>query len=116
LKDYAAINIKPDNLNFKKVILGKQYSKKVQISNIGNANLKIFEVSHHPEILPIFPASIIKPNQKIEVEIFFTPQNILANQAVQNRKKGKIVSYIKIRTNAYRQYYTMVKIEANVTK
>jgi len=116
LKNFAAINIQPDSIDFKRVSIGKQYSKKVKITNPGNSRLKIFEVSHHPEILPIFPKSTIDPNQNIEVEIFFTPQNIISNQTLQNRKKGTMVSYLKIRTNAYRQYYTMLKIEARISK
>lgn len=116
LKNFAAISTLPDRLNFKKVSLGKQYSKKVKITNPGNSSLKIFEVSHHPEIHPIFPKSIIEPHQSMEVEIFFTPQNILSHQNMQNKKKGRIVSYLKIRTNAYRQYYTMLKIEAKIEK
>jgi hypothetical protein len=116
LKNFASINVKPDRIIFRDVTMGKQYSQKIQITNIGNSDLKIFEVTHHPEILPVFPVSAIQPNQKIEVEIFFTPKNIITSQTFQNRKRGRIVSYLKIRSNAYRQYYTMVKIEAKVTK
>ncbi|MCK4836230.1 MAG: DUF1573 domain-containing protein [Candidatus Aminicenantes bacterium] len=100
LKNFARIEIKPSKITFKTVSIKKQYSKKIYIRNTGNIDLEIKELSHIPEIIPIFSSSIIKPSQQAEVKIIFKPT-----------RKQKTTTFIKIRTNDYRHYYTLLKIE-----
>jgi len=105
LKNFARIEITPSNIDLKKVSIGKQKSKKLIIKNSGNLDLKILEVSHDPDIIPLFSDSLIKPNQSTVLEIIFKPKT-----------KGKFTHFLKIRTNDHRQYYKLVKIEGQVTR
>ena len=105
LKNFARIEISPANINFKKISIEKQKSIKLIIKNTGNLDLKILEVSHVPDIIPLFSDSVIRPNQSTVLEIIFKPKS-----------EGKFTHFLKIRTNDHRQYYKLVKIEGQVTK
>lgn len=103
LKDFAAIEMEPDHLNFEKVKIGKDYSKKVSIKNTGTIDLRIVEVSHSPEIMPEFTQKIVKPGKGMTVNIVFKPM-----------QEGHFTTFIKIRTNAYRQRLIIVRVNAEV--
>lgn len=105
LTNFARIEITPSNIDFKKIPKDKQKSKKLIIKNSGNLDLKILEVSHAPDILPLFSESVIKPNQSSVLEIVFKPMT-----------EGKFTYFLKIRTNDQRQYYKLVKIVGQVTR
>ncbi|MCP4157966.1 MAG: DUF1573 domain-containing protein [bacterium] len=105
LKDFAAIEIEPNDMDFdkKKVKIGEEYKKKIHIRNTGSINLRIIEVQHSPEISTVFRKKIIKPGDELTVPIIFRPM-----------QKGHFATFIKIRTNAYRQRLTIVKLKAEV--
>ena len=103
LKDFAAIEMEPDQLNFEKVKIGKDYSKKVSIKNTGTIDLRIVEVTHSPEIVPEFTQKTVKPGKVMTINIVFKPM-----------QEGRFTTFIKIRTNAYRQRLIIVRINADV--
>ena len=105
LKNFARIEVNPSSIDFKKIPLGKQKSRKLIIKNTGNLDLKILEVSHIPEIIPMFSDTVIKPNQSAVVEII-----------LKAKTEVKAIHFLKIRSNDHRQYYTLVKIECQVTR
>ncbi|MCK4942719.1 MAG: DUF1573 domain-containing protein [Candidatus Aminicenantes bacterium] len=105
LKNFARIEVSPSSIDFKKIPLGKQKSRKLIIKNTGNLDLKILEVSHIPEIIPMFSDTVIKPNQSAVVEII-----------LKAKTEVKAIHFLKIRSNDHRQYYTLVKIECQVTR
>lgn len=103
LKDFAQAEINPDRLSFEEVTLGKKYSQTLTIKNSGTIDLRIIEVTHSPEISTEFTHKIIRPQGEAKLKIELNPL-----------EKGKFTSFLKIRTNAYRQYLTIVKVEAEV--
>jgi hypothetical protein len=105
LKDFARFEISSANIDFKRISKGRQKSKKLIIKNTGNLDLKILEVTHVPEIIPLFSDSMIKPNQSSVLEVVFKPKT-----------EGKFSYFLKIRTNDHRQYYKLIKIQGQVTK
>lgn len=105
LKDFARIEIAPANIDFKKIPGNKKKSKKVIIKNSGNLDLKILEVSHTPDIIPLFSETTIKPKGSAVLEIVIHPKS-----------KGKFTHFLKIRTNDHRQYYKLIKIEGMVVR
>jgi hypothetical protein len=105
LKDFAAIELEPDQLNFEKVKMGKDYSKKISIKNTGTIDLRVVEVTHSPEVMPEFPEKIIEPGKAMNVKIGFKPM-----------QEGHLTTFIKIRTNAYRQRLVIARVNAEVEK
>lgn len=103
LKDFAAIEMEPDQLDFEKVKIGKEYSKKVSIKNTGTIDLRIVEVTHSPEIVPGFTRKIARPGKEMNVNIVFKPM-----------QEGRFTTFIKIRTNAYRQRLVILRVNAEV--
>ena len=106
LKDFAAIELEPDQLNFEKVKMGKDYSKKVNIKNTGTIDLRVIEVSHSPEIMPEFTQKIVKPGEEMTVNIVFKPM----------QEEGRLTTFLKIRTNAHRQRLMIVRINSEAEK
>jgi len=103
LKDFAAIETEPDQLNFEKVKIGKDYSKKVSIKNTGTIDLRVVEVTHNPEIMLEFMQKTVKPGKDMTVNIVFKPM-----------QEGRFTTFIKIRTNAYRQRLVIIRVNAEV--
>jgi len=98
---FAEAGLSSDKLNFETVKLGKQYSQKTVIRNSGTIDLKVIEVIHAPEIYPVFEKSIIPAGKSAEVEIFFDPQ-----------VSGNYTTFLKIRTDAYKQRLLVVRLDA----
>lgn len=103
LKDFAQAELTPDKLNYEEIKLNKSHKKTFKIKNTGTIDLRIIEVTHGPEINIEFTKKLIKPKEEAEVIV-----NLHAMDA------GKFTSFIKIRTNAYRQYLTILKVEADI--
>ncbi len=103
LKDFAAIEMEPDQLNFEKVKIDKDYSKKVNIKNTGTIELRIVEVTHSPEIMPEFTQKTVAPGKEMTVNIVFKPM-----------QEGRFTTFVKIRTNAYRQRLVIIRVNAEV--
>jgi hypothetical protein len=103
LTNFARIEVSPDKIDFNKVRIGKSYSKTISIKNSGNKDLEIIEVTHIPDVTLVFSDSIIKPNGSTRVKIIYKPT-----------RKTENSNFIRFRTNAHRQYYSLVKIDADV--
>lgn len=105
LKDFAELEMTPDTLDFGKVTLGKTYSKKVTIKNPGTLDLEIIEMTHGPEVNLGFPDKKIRPGSEVSLEIAFKPM-----------QEGNFTTFLKIRTNAYRQRLMIVRISAEIAR
>jgi len=99
LKDFASIKIFPDRVDFKDIKIEEKYSKKISIHNTGTIDLIILEVTHAPEIMVEFEKKIIKPNEISEINIILNPM-----------QTENLTTFLKIRTNAYRQNISIVRI------
>ncbi|MCP5106845.1 MAG: DUF1573 domain-containing protein, partial [bacterium] len=88
LTNFAAIEMIPDRLDFKKITMGQDYAKEIVIKNTGNLELRILEVSHSPDILPLFPDKVIKPGEKIAVTITLKQKKQLPRKLIQQTYPG----------------------------
>jgi Protein of unknown function (DUF1573) len=103
LKDFAAFDLSSDKIDFKEVTMGKEYTETFKLKNTGSIELRIIEVTHSPDIYPIFSKKAAKPNEEIEVKMVFNPM-----------QAGRFATFMKIRSNAYRQRMQIVKVSASV--
>jgi hypothetical protein len=105
LKDFAEMEITPDQLDFGKVTFGKQYTKKVTIKNTGTLDLQVVEITHGPELSMEFPDKIIRPGLQMPLDIVFKPM-----------QEGTFTTFLKVRSNAYRQRLMIIRISAEVSR
>ncbi|MCX6584145.1 MAG: DUF1573 domain-containing protein [Candidatus Aminicenantes bacterium] len=105
LTEFSEMEMTPDQLDFGKVNLGKTYTKKVTIKNPGTLDLEIIEMTHGPEINMGFPDKKIRPGSEVPLEIAFKPM-----------QEGNFTTFLKIRTNAYRQRLMIVRISAEIAR
>lgn len=103
LKDFAQAELTPDKLNFEEIKLNTKTQKTFKIKNAGTIDLRIIEVTHGPEVTVEFTKKLIKPKEETDVVVTLNAMDA-----------GKFTSFIKIRTNAYRQYLTILKAEADI--
>jgi hypothetical protein len=103
LTNFAAIEMTPDQIDFKKVKLAGTYKKKVEIKNTGTIDLRIVEVIHNPEIYPVFEKNTLKPGEKTDVTIVFKAMQV-----------GRFSTFLKIRSNAYRQRLVVLHLNAEI--
>ncbi len=103
MKDFAKIEIIPDVLNFKDLKLGSVYKAKVKIKNEGTVDLNILELTHSCEINIKTQNNVVPPKGETEIEVEVKPF-----------KKGFFSSFIKIKTNAFRQYFTLLKVSGQI--
>jgi len=103
IKDFAQADIKPDRINFDIVKIGKTYTRKLNLSNSGNADLRIIEISCNPEVSLQFKTNVLGAKKTTEITLTFTPFT-----------KGSFNNMVKIRTNDYRNPYVFVRLEAQV--
>ncbi len=101
LKEFPQAELKPDKVNFEKVQVGKRISRKFTVTNSGNLDLKIIEISSSPEITIGFPQKIIHPGKACECELALTLY-----------EKGFISNLVKIRTNDSRNPFLFIRVEA----
>lgn len=101
LKDFAALELNPDQINFEKVKLNENYSKKISLKNTGTIDLKIIEVTHSPELNLEFTDKTVKPGKEMPVNVIFRPM-----------QQGRFTAFLKIRTNAYRQRLVILRVNA----
>jgi hypothetical protein len=104
LKDFAELEMTPDTLDFGKVEIGKTYSKKVTLKNPGNLDLEIMEITHGPEINMGFVDKKIRPGAEIALEVAFKPM-----------QEVPLTTFLRLRTNAYRQRLMIVRIAAEIS-
>lgn len=103
IKDFAQADLKPDRVNFDMVKIGKTYTRKLNLSNNGNADLRIIEISCNPEVSLQFKTNVLGAKKTTEIILNFTPFT-----------KGSFNNMVKIRTNDYRNPYVFVRLEAQV--
>lgn len=103
VKDFAQVDLKPDRINFDMVKIGKTYTRKLNLSNSGNADLRIIEISCNPEVSLLFKTNVLAAKKTTEITLTFTPFT-----------KGSFNNMVKIRTNDYRNPYVFVRLEAQV--
>jgi hypothetical protein len=105
LKDFAMVQLEPEQVNFEAVKLGEEYSRNIKIKNTGTADLRIIEVAHSPQVYLLFDKDVVEPAKEMEVKIFFTPM-----------RAGRFATFMRFRTNAYQRGLRIVKISAEVKK
>jgi len=103
VKDFAQASLKPEQIDFGKVTAGKTYANKLNLSNVGNQDLRVIEVSCSPEVSLVFKTNLLGPKKSTEIALTFTPFD-----------KGTFNTIVKIRTNDYRTPYVFVRLEAQV--
>jgi hypothetical protein len=104
LTNFAAIEVVgSDRIEFKEVTLGKEYSESLKIKNSGTIDLRIIEVTHSPDVYPIFSKKVLRPEEECDVKVVFTPM-----------ETGRFATFIKIRSNAYRERLVIIKVSAEV--
>lgn len=105
LKDFAELEISPDTLDFGKVTMGKVYSKKIVLMNTGNLDLEIVEVTHGPELNIGFLEKKIRPHGEYSLEVEFKPM-----------QEGTATTFLRFRTNAYKQRLMIVRVSGTITQ
>jgi hypothetical protein len=105
MKNFAAVELTPDKIDFGTVNIGKEYSKKIEIKNTGSIELRIIEVTLSPEVVMAFPAKEVRPGDTMTVDITFKPM-----------QEGHYTAFLKIRTNAYRQRLMITRLNAEIQK
>jgi uncharacterized protein YdeI (BOF family) len=103
VKDFAQADLKPEQIAFGAVSIGKAYVRKLNLSNLGSLDLRILEVSGSPEVALAFKTNSVGPKKSTEITLTFTPFD-----------KGTFNNMVKIRTNDYRSPYVFVRLEAQV--
>jgi len=101
LKDFAQAGLKPEQIDFAAVAVGKTYVRTLNLSNSGNQDLRIIEVSCSPEVSVEFSANTVAAKKSTEITLKFTPFD-----------PGSFNNLVKIRTNDYRSPYVFVRLEA----
>jgi hypothetical protein len=103
IKDVAKAEIKPDQISFGSVSMDKVYVRKFNLSNSGNADLRIIETSCGPELSLEFKTNNLAPKKTTDVSVNFSPF-----------EKGTFNGMVKIRTNDSSNPYVFVRVEAQV--
>ncbi len=103
VKDFAQADIKPESIPFGAVKAGKSYTRKLNLSNLGNLDLRILEFSCSPEVSLEFKTNSVPGKGSTEITLTFTPFD-----------KGVFNNLVKVRTNDYRSPYAFVRLEAQV--
>jgi hypothetical protein len=101
VKDFAQADLKPEQFAFGSVSVGKAYARKLNLSNLGNLDLRILEVSCSPEVTLAFKTNALAAKKSTEITLTFTPF-----------EKGVFNNIVKIRTNDLRNPYVFVRLEA----
>ncbi len=101
LKDFAQAGIKPEQIDFAAVAVGKTYVRTLNLSNSGNQDLRIIEVSCSPEVSLEFSANTVAPKKSTEITLKFTPFD-----------PGGFNNLVKVRTNDYRNPYVFIRLAA----
>lgn len=103
MKDFAQADLKPNHFTFGSVSIGKTYMRKLNLSNSGNLDLRILEISCSPEVSMEFKTNVLAAKKSTEITLNFTPF-----------EKASFNNMVKIRTNDYRNPYIFIRLEAQV--
>ncbi|HDP94402.1 MAG TPA: DUF1573 domain-containing protein [Candidatus Aminicenantes bacterium] len=105
MKNYAGIEVAPNRLHFEKVPLGGEAEQTFEIRNPGSLPLRIIEVIHGPEVSPRFDGKSVGPGESLSVTLH-----------LKGMAAGPFVTYLKIRSNAFRQSLAVVKVDADIAE
>jgi len=105
MKNYASIEVSPNRLHFKDVPLGGEAEQTFEIRNPGSLPLRIIEVIHGPEVSPRFSGKSVGPGEALTVTLH-----------IKGMAAGPFVTYLKIRSNAFRQSLAVVKVDADIAE
>lgn len=105
LKDFSVAQVAPDTLSFDQVQVGESQSRTITITNSGNIDLIIYEVTHIPELQVRFREKFIAPGRAAELEVIF-----------HGLAPGSISNIMRIRTNDQRRPQMLIRIEAKIVK
>ncbi len=105
LTDFADIQVAPRHLKFGKQSLGKPARQQLTISNPGNQDLRISQVSHSPDIYLIFPKSILTPGERVSVDVVYNPS-----------RTGTFSTNILLTTNALGKGQEMIRVDVEVSE
>jgi hypothetical protein len=104
LTNFAALEIiGNDRIDFKEVAMGQEYTETIKLKNSGTIDLRLVEVTHSPEVYPVFKKKVLKPEEESEVKVVFVPMQI-----------GRFATFIKLRSNAYKQRLVIIKVSAKI--
>jgi hypothetical protein len=103
VKDFAQADIKPDHIAFGSVNAGKTYVRKLNLSNSGNMDLRVIEISCSPEVSLLFKTNVLAAKKTTEITLSFTPF-----------EKGTFNNMVKIRSNDTRNPYIFIRLEAQI--
>jgi len=103
VKEFAQADIKPDQILFGAASTHKAYVRKLNLSNLGNMDLRILEVISSPEVSLAFKTNSVGAKKTTDITLTFTPF-----------EKGAFNNMVRIRTNDYRSPYVFVRLEAQV--
>jgi hypothetical protein len=103
VKEFAQADIKPDQILFGAASAHKAYVRKLNLSNLGNMDLRILEVISSPEVSLTFKTNSVGAKKTTDITLTFTPF-----------EKGVFNNMVRIRTNDYRSPYVFVRLEAQV--
>lgn len=103
VKEFAQADIKPDHIPFGAASIHKAYVRKLNLSNLGNMDLRILEVISSPEVSLAFKTNSVGAKKTTDITLTFTPF-----------EKGVFNNMVRIRTNDYRSPYVFVRLEAQV--
>ena len=109
LKDFAALELGPDRLTFKDASPGETYKDTVTVTNTGTINLRFIEVTHSPDVIIEFEKSELEPGKKCKIFITVTPR-------MKSTQKPRYATFVKLRSNAYRQPFTIIKVGVEMEK
>jgi hypothetical protein len=101
IKDFAQASIRPEEIDFAAVAVGKTYVRTLNLNNSGNQDLRIIEISCSPEVSLEFSANAVAPKKSTEITLKYRPFD-----------HGSFNNLVKIRTNDYRNPYVFVRLEA----
>jgi len=105
MKNFASIAVAPNRLHFEDIPLGTEAELSFEIRNTGSLPLRLIEVIHGPEISPRFSGKSVGPGEALTVKLHLRGMSV-----------GPFVTYLKIRSNAFRQSLAVVKVDATVTE
>jgi len=107
IKNFASIEINPKKINFKEAEFNQPYEQTITIKNPGTEPLNIIEITHSPDLYLQFDQRVINPNESAEIKLVFKP--------LPPFQREKYITFLKIRSNAHKQYLAIVRIEAKLS-
>ncbi len=103
VKNFSFPKVETEKIDFGDIEAGKEYTKKITISNIGTIDLVFKEVIHYPDIVPIFKDYTINPKGSTELTL-----------RMRALKPGPMHKWIRILTNSIKKRYILIRLNGNI--